>query len=843
METGAPFVIHGRDRQSVGVGMAYEQKREERRKRDLIVSRHSPRLDEYEKIHNKWDHVVELWDVIRPAWWPILITFALCFLVTGVDQIRDLLAAMPLHQPDEGAAGVSGRFWTTFAACGVFSFMAWAFGRGLLSIRFPYTPCPFDPPAWHVLVRMAVARGLGLALPVSCALSYSSLGMPAEAFAYGLLALGLFLVYLVTRRWMHDWIDVRQELDEAEARSKATGRPMSAEDQLAVDHSDRLGEIDETLEEAEEALDQAAAAKDSETRRNLLEQVARLADAAGQAVRVAGEEFGEAELFDRTMPSRFPPQMRILLSGILAFHAVAAILLFLFPVALSQAVGAVAILFLAIAGWLAFGVFAFCYLTRFWRLPPAILLFTVWLAIASQFNDNHALARLPETQTASVEAPKLDEYLSIWLASRTSYLPRTDADPVFPILIIAAEGGGARAAYWTGTALTDINAAKPASGLKAQDHILMISGVSGGSLGTASYGAGLVSSKGEPEVINGRIDRFLKQDFLSPVTAGALYHDLFTDFIPFPLEALDRAKFLERGWEDGWKKASDGDNAFGEDFRSLWDVSRGRAALGSVGAIPLLVYNTTSVRTGSTWSVAPVRFADEKGCFSRDFVDLIEADDKGISLATAAHLSARFTGISPAGRIDLEGYPDCGSGNFDRFVDGAYYENSGADIAVRVVRALESKLEDFCYQDVGGMPLCDPERMPIIPVAIIAERGKTPNPPGVSHETSSVLMTVANTRSARGQDSLDRFDAATPVDLRKIELAIGWDRSEEAAGCQRGADAQLVSGDQPEIADHRRRRVPLGWALSQAAVEHMCRERLADPVLAEIVSMLETGEH
>ena len=815
---------------------------DERLQSDEIAKRHRPRLDEYEPIDNKWDHMVEFWDVIRPAWWPMLMTLLLCYLVLGNEQIKDVLAAMSLvhggaDTGEDGAAGLSGRFWTTLLACGIYGFIAWAFGRGLLGIRFPYTPCPFDPPAWHVVVRVMVARALGLALPVSCLFSYLSMGMTREAIMYGCLAALLLVMYLVARHYLHDWIEEREDLNEAEERARSSGVPMSADDQQASMTTDALGEIDEALDEAENTLEEAARTRDKDVQRTLLRRVAVLAERAGSAVRAAGNEFQQADLFDRAMPSSFNNQMRFLLYGILVFHTVTAILFFLFPVFLPQKVGAVAILFLAISGWLAFGVFAFCYWTRFLKLPPAILLFTVWLSIASRFNDNHEIARTKGEDTPSFSAPVLDDYIDTWLGARAAQLPRSPDDAEFPILVVAAEGGGARAAYWTGSVLGELNKVRPASGLAVRDHIFMISGVSGGSVGTASYGASLVVEDNGGQAVERTVQQFLTQDFLSPVTAGALYHDFFTDFVPLPLTALDRSRWLEGSWITGWKRAAPETNLFGEDYRYLW-TGPGRASLGALNAVPLLVFNTTSVRTGSTWKVSPVRFAGEPGCKSQDFVDLIEPGGRGMSLATSAHLSARFTGISPSGRISLKGYEDCPKDGFDRFVDGAYFENSGADIAAVSVGRLEERIEAFCYQSVQGEPRCDPELMPVIPVALVAEVPEPSNPPAVSHETTSILAAVANTRVARGQDSLNRLEVAAHGAMERIELAISWPRSEESLGCSPYPDARIASYD-GEPASVTNRRVPLGWALSQEAVEHMCRQRLSNPVLERLKARLE----
>ncbi|MAK61006.1 MAG: hypothetical protein CMK09_08510 [Ponticaulis sp.] len=824
--------------------MIKDERRFERLKSDEITRRHRPRLDEYEPVDNHWDHAVELWDVIRPAWWPILITLVLCFLVVGNEQIKDVLAAMPLEHSNldaraQGAAGLSGRYWTTLAACAVYAFIAWAFARGLLSIRYPYTPCPFDPPDWHVVVRMAVARGLGLALPISCALSYLSMQMAQEAIFYSILALILLLIYWISRRYIHDWIQEQHERDEAEEMARETGTPLSPANEAAAAKAEALSDIDEALEEAEETLDEASRTHDTERQRDLLNRVALLAEQAGNAVKAAGNEFREADLFDQSMPDRFSQKVRYLLYGILVFHAIAAIGFLIFPVRLPQMIGAAAILFLAIAGLLAFGTFVFCYYTRFWKLPPAILLFTVWLAFASQFNDNHTIARLSADETPEVRAPRIEPYIVDWLEARQDALPKTMDDPAFPVLIIAAEGGGARAAYWTGSVLADLDAVTPSSGFKTRDHIFLVSGVSGGALGAATYGASIVEEQESGQSASMTVDAFLTQDFLSPVTAGALYHDLFTDFVPFPLHALDRAKWLEGSWQDGWKRET-GSDLFSEDFRGLWNAEEGRQPLGALGAVPLLTFNTTSVRSGGTWHVSPVRYADSSGCESRDFVDLVEADGRGMSLATAAHLSARFTGVSPAGRIDLKGYDDCPAKGFDRFVDGAYFENSGADIAVRTYRRLNEIITAYCGQIVDGEQKCVADLIQIVPIAIVAEQPKTSNPPTISHETNSVLVTVVNTRMARGVDSLERLDDISHNRLRRIELAVGWNRSEEDLHCE-PYPARLTAFDAEEGEPNDYRSVPLGWTLSQDAVEHMCRQRISNPVLDEVKALL-TGK-
>ncbi|MEM8616370.1 MAG: hypothetical protein AAGF20_05485 [Pseudomonadota bacterium] len=766
---------------------------------DPIIRRYRPRLDEYEPLEHRWDAFVEVWNVIRPAWWPILVTALLMVLVLAVGQIRDVLAAMPATlQFGASSTGISGRFWTTFLSCGLFSLFAWAFGRGLLAVRFPYTPCPMDPPDWHVSLRLLIGRALGMAMPLAMAGAYFSLGMSLEAWLYIALAGALLLVYAYVKPFLKDWI--------------YTPEVLEAEREQAME------EAEEALERAEDVLEDATETANTTRQRYLLARVADLARDAGERVRTAGEAFADVSLYDQAMPERFPRQMNILLYAIFALHMVIAVLVIWSKVLIPQALGAAAILFLSASGWMALGVFLFSYWPRYSRLPSGVLLFAVWMAVVSIFNHNHHI-RLIDSTPVSAEAPRAREYVRAWLSARQAYLPKTEADSPFPVLVVAAEGGGARAAYWTGQGLSQISQMSSIFGLKGHDHILAVSGVSGGAVGTGIWGAAL--STGQTlEAQASQVEAILREDFLSPVTAGTMYVDLPSDLLPFPVRAFDRAIWLEESFEAAWARhASDSGarNPLTDDFRALWQDR----PLGSLGSVPLLIYNTTAVQTGRVWQVSPVRLNGRRGCQSGDFVDLVDGLGKGMRLSTAVHLSARFTGVSPAGQIDMSGYDDCFNLTRERFVDGAYFENSGADTATRFIRQAREEIEAYCEPEDGSAPICKPDKITIIPVAIITE---LPDPPAVSqflHETLSIIATVANTRMARGQDSLRRMGEVTNSEVYTVELPAGWRDSEQGLGCtpaeQRSELYYVMNNDQVS------RFVPLGWTLSKEAADHMCR--------------------
>lgn len=770
-----------------------------RREHDAISRRYRPRLDEHEPLEHPWDAYVEVWNVLRPAWWPILVTVVMMTLILAVGQIQDVLAAMPISSGGQSdAAGISGRYWTTLISCAAFSLFAWAFGRGLLAVRFPYTPCPMDPPDWHVSLRLLVARLLGIAMPAAMATAYFSLNMFAEAWVYVGLSAILLLIYAFVKPFLKDWIYTPEELE--------------AERQAA------LQDADEALDEAEDALEDAATSENTTRQRYLLGRVANLARDAGERVKVAGETFADVSLYDRAMPSQFPRQMNVLLYAILALHLVIAVLVMVSKVQLPQAMGAAAILYLSAGGWMALGVFLFSYWPRFSRLPSGLLLLVIWLGLASIFNHNHHV-RLIEPPILNQPAPTLSDYTSKWLSSRQAFLPKTIEDPDFPLFVIAAEGGGARAAYWTGRTLDEVSRIGSKFGLSGTDHVFMVSSVSGGSVGTAAWASGLTSI-GDPNFRSEELDIFLREDFLSPVTAGTMYVDLPSDLLPFPVRSFDRANWLERSFEVAWDRLRwKSHNPFEEDYRALWSEER---PLGAIGSVPLLAYNTTAVRTGQVWQVSPVRLNEnyEPSCDSGDFEDLIRGLEKGLLLSTAVHLSARFTGVSPAGEIALEGYPGCTELDHERFVDGAYFENSGADTATRVISRLRHEIEAYCEPIDGEPPRCDPDGIIIVPVAIRTEVPPAGMAPDFMHETLSIVSTVANTRMARGQDSLRRMGEASGGPIFTIELPAAWKKSEEGLGCT----PPPRRNDLEDESDYR--SVPLGWTLSKEAADHMCRQSL-----------------
>jgi hypothetical protein len=228
--------------------------------------------------------------------------------------------------------------------------------------------------------------------------------------------------------------------------------------------------------------------------------------------------------------------------------------------------------------------------------------------------------------------------------------------------------------------------------------------------------------------------------------------------------------------------------------------------------VPALFLNGTSVEKGNRIMTSNLRVTDS-------FFDVEDAavklsPDAGateagchIPLSTAAHMSARFTYVSPAGR-----FPD---GTY--IVDGGYFENSAATAALEIVTRINELCAFKHITDVDPKLIMisnNPRRPPIAPAKAGAEKsGPTLTQPETVHgyllgEVTSPVKTMLNARDARGTFA----QKAITHQQRRFKVA----------------DSAPPSKDQPESLSHdifyfsledRDVPLPLGWMLSYAAAQ------------------------
>jgi hypothetical protein len=249
-----------------------------------------------------------------------------------------------------------------------------------------------------------------------------------------------------------------------------------------------------------------------------------------------------------------------------------------------------------------------------WYSFPLVRVMLALAVIFSIWNDNHLTRTIPQ-QSAVDKRLHLDSQYRSWRG-----VPGAPGrDKVF---LVAASGGGLRAAYWTAVALANIQDAHPGFA----NRIFAYSTVSGGSLGGALFAA--LAHDGDSALTKmscasdtlklavTRYDstagpyarcvrRFLRDDFLSPVLAKMVAPDLLQRFIPVTFKVFDRSTALEETWEASYRKATD-TNTF----------QRGVAAIGADSVSQLrgtLFLNSTHVETGRRFIASSVRFDNTIG--------------------------------------------------------------------------------------------------------------------------------------------------------------------------------------------------------------------------------------
>lgn len=441
--------------------------------------------------------------------------------------------------------------------------------------------------------------------------------------------------------------------------------------------------------------------------------------------------------------------------------------------------GTANLLLLAAANWVFVGTALVFYGDKY-RVPIFILLL-VWAFLISAWNDNHTMRSLGKLTQANAGRDGIQTDFQTWLDERLPAWQQAHPDKRFPVFLVAAEGGGIRAAYWTAILLGALQDANP----EFTRHVYAMSGVSGGSLGIATF-ASLVkannhhakfedSCKQKDKSGNKKFsyeycaNAFLQNDFLAPVAGRMLYGDLLQRFLPVAFSSFDRATALELGWQTAWHKLTQTDY-FNQPFTSLYSDKNDKAT------VPALFLNTTWVEKGS-------RVLSSNLIPDAHFTavqDLYTVTGKQIRLSTAVHNSARFSYVSPAGTV-----VDAKGKIWGHLVDGGYFENSGTTTLLEVYNAIKDQAGGKWsqFQPIVIMITNDPK----LDDAAITD----PNP--MANEVRSPIDGLINTRSGRGI-------YARGV-MRKV---VSKDGIFKEFGLQ-----------------HVNSPVPLGWTLSDAAMATM----------------------
>ncbi|PNQ95039.1 hypothetical protein C1S70_31020 (plasmid) [Azospirillum argentinense] len=342
-------------------------------------------------------------------------------------------------------------------------------------------------------------------------------------------------------------------------------------------------------------------------------------------------------------------------------------------------------LMLAAAAWVGTTSFFLAYPGERLRLPVTLLLVLIaaFGALTGEYlgYDHHGVRLLPVPENWRPDTrPKLRDAFEAWYAQAPCLSGADGACWEKVMVLVAAEGGASRSAYWTATVLGDLEDSHPGF----HRSIFALSGVSGGALGLTIYRELLAVGNGVPpacaDTKGGMVGGFarcgqavLDADFLGPIFFRLFHTDLMQWLLPGNL-LPDRAAALENTWEWAWGRRMTGSP---HRLSAAFERSQGTEWQ------PLLLLNGASTKTGRrivTSDVLLTRCPDPADPVAQvanpedlpDTVDFFCLVRHPVRVSTAAHNSARFPYVSPAGTLWTH------EGKADRIVDGGYFESLGA---------------------------------------------------------------------------------------------------------------------------------------------------------------------
>jgi hypothetical protein len=399
-------------------------------------------------------------------------------------------------------------------------------------------------------------------------------------------------------------------------------------------------------------------------------------------------------------------------------------------------------------------------------------------------------------------------------------------------VIVAAQGGGIRAAVWTALVMeclfgpTQVDAAGRCPGGSADRErtpVFLASGASGGSVGLAAWSARRLDIAADPRAATD-IGDVLPADHLAPDMARLLTGDALYPLLAHDLP--DRAALLERSWEPQWRGAPGAGLSRG--MRAAYQQADGGGRWG----MPVLAMNGAQVDDGCRFVASPVDMwlprvptathddPDGQRCGSAadvdpDYVDVLPrttelvdylCQGEDVPLSTAAHLSSRFPYISPTARVIAGHCSDrtglLAPGSTTAITDGGVADNSGADTAVQVWRALEPVAA--AGESAGGC---------VVPVFVQIDNEVDAEPADAGRGPPAELVAPGEALLSQlgGRESAAREEAR--ASFATARTASGRPASPDPAY------VRIAPSVQPGV------EAPLGWTLSPSTVRDM-REQL-----------------
>jgi hypothetical protein len=434
------------------------------------------------------------------------------------------------------------------------------------------------------------------------------------------------------------------------------------------------------------------------------------------------------------------------------------------------------------------------YISNWLKFPFFTFLFVLALFFFLPHNNNHALARVKVPGAADKGTPdpnaqinkRLPDsvYFQEWLTAKLNSGELFEKDSIIPVFLVAAEGGGIRACYWTSQVLKKLHLAHP----EMFNNTFAVTGASGGSVGlgffynylfersrqaSASGRTGERLPLSSPEFY-APLDTITASDFLSGVTYGFLFPDLLQRLLPWPVESFDRAAFLGKGFSRSFERhtyvEADQRGSLAMDLSILapWQNKQYDH--------PVILFNSLYVEEGQKAIFSPYKISK---AYYEDALDVLDATQTIVPMKEGMVSSARFPLITPPGLMmkTVNGKQE----KFGHLVDGGYFENTAVQTAQQTAMMMKSVIRRM---DNGAKK--------IVPVIISLSYGSDTSiqksPMGAAYEAAPLQG---------GINTLFRWIDGAKAMIVKLDPSLN------------SIDFKLTKfeGD----------RIPLGWYLSEPA--------------------------
>ena len=380
----------------------------------------------------------------------------------------------------------------------------------------------------------------------------------------------------------------------------------------------------------------------------------------------------------------------------------------------------------------------------------------------------------------------------------------------------------------------------PNAGKAAPDglmrHLLFaISGVSGGSVGSAAYIAAVddhAVNKSHPV----QPTSYLNADLLAPGLASLAFIDIPSNFLP-DFGQIDRGDALEAGFESARTRKDDPGRLLSRSFLSFFPKTE-------LTWRPAVLLNATHQGTGRRIITSNLKIDRHTFVDSYDALNLLGSD---MRLSTAAHNSARFTYVSPAGNLipapppaakpepagskRLSDWLAPNSYSHGFVIDGGYFDNYGARTAFELARGAIKAIEDARGKDKIRPVILQISSDPTMEVSTLVRQRCRRNgedgeflaaPPeegrivSLVNELSAPLKGIMSVRGAHGLAAVTSLAHLCCEDSSAASQPASIESGKAAPAATKRVFVHLAMCKAATNDKRKPINPPLGWALSKA---------------------------